>query len=138
LLTAPLISFGFGGLFTIIPAMMADVVDFDELKTGERREGMYGSIFWWVVKLGQTVALAGGGFLLNASGFDVNLEGAQTTETLYWLRVYDVITPVITSLLAVLVLLSFKISPAKAQAIRTQLEEKRAGAAGQNQTPAIA
>lgn len=132
LLTSPLISFGFGGLFTIIPAMMADVVDYDELRTGERREGMYGSMFWWVVKLGQTAALAGGGFLLNASGFDVALEGAQTSETLYWLRVYDVITPVITSLIAVLALLSFEISPAKAHAIRTQLEERRASASEQD------
>ena len=32
--------------------MIADVCDQDELKTGERREGMYGAIFWWVVKLG--------------------------------------------------------------------------------------
>lgn len=126
LLPTPLISFGFGGLFTIIPAMMADVVDYDELKTGERREGMYGSIFWWVVKLGQTAALAGGGFLLNASGFDVALEGAQTTETLFWLRVYDVATPVITSLIAMLALMSFEISPAKAREIRTQIEQRRA------------
>ena len=50
----------------------------DELETHERREGMYGSIFWWVVKLGMAAALAAGGFLLNATGFDVALEGNQT------------------------------------------------------------
>ena len=57
-----------GGLFTLMPSMVADVVDLDELKTRERREGMFGSIFWWVVKLGMAVALAGGGLLLNATG----------------------------------------------------------------------
>jgi GPH family glycoside/pentoside/hexuronide:cation symporter len=55
---APLISFGLGGLFTLVPSMIADVVDVDELETHERREGMYGSIFWWMVKLGMSAALA--------------------------------------------------------------------------------
>jgi GPH family glycoside/pentoside/hexuronide:cation symporter len=64
LVPAPLMAFGLGGLFTLMPSMIADVVDMDELNTHERREGMYGSIFWWVVKLGMAAALAGGGFLL--------------------------------------------------------------------------
>jgi GPH family glycoside/pentoside/hexuronide:cation symporter len=67
LVPAPLMAFGLGGLFTLMPSMIADVVDMDELNTHERREGMYGSIFWWVVKLGMAAALAGGGFLLNAA-----------------------------------------------------------------------
>ena len=60
---APLIAFGFGGLFTLMPSLVADVVDYDELQTRARREGMFGSIFWWVVKLGQALAIAAGGFL---------------------------------------------------------------------------
>ena len=77
-LPAPLMAFGLGGLFTLMPSMVADVVDTDELKTHERREGMFGSIFWWMVKLGLAAALAGGGYLLNATGFDVALGGHQT------------------------------------------------------------
>ena len=71
-------AFGLGGLFTLMGSMIADVVDVDELETHQRREGMFGSIFWWVVKVGMAAALAGGGFLLNATGFDVALGGAQT------------------------------------------------------------
>ena len=52
LLPAPLMAFGLGGLFTLMGSMIADVVDEDELKTNQRREGMFGSIYWWVVKLG--------------------------------------------------------------------------------------
>ena len=76
-LPAPLMAFGLGGLFTLMPSMIADVVDTDELKTHQRREGMFGSIFWWMVKLGLSAALAGGGYLLNATGFDVALGGGQ-------------------------------------------------------------
>ena len=62
LLPAPLMAFGLGSLFTLMGSMIADVCDQDELKTGERREGMYGAIFWWVVKLGMAAALAAGRF----------------------------------------------------------------------------
>jgi glycoside/pentoside/hexuronide:cation symporter, GPH family len=58
LLPAPLMAFGLGGLFTLMGSMIADVVDVDELETHQRREGMFGSIFWWVVKLGMAAALA--------------------------------------------------------------------------------
>ncbi|RMG27821.1 MAG: MFS transporter, partial [Methanobacteriota archaeon] len=40
---APLLAFGLGGLFVLMPSMIADVVDMDELETRERREGMFGS-----------------------------------------------------------------------------------------------
>jgi GPH family glycoside/pentoside/hexuronide:cation symporter len=39
-------------LFTIMMSMTSDVLDIDELKTGKRREGVFGAIYWWMVKLG--------------------------------------------------------------------------------------
>ena len=125
LLPAPLMAFGLGSLFTLMGSMIADVCDQDELKTGERREGMYGAIFWWVVKLGMAAALATGGFLLNATGFDVDLGGAQSERTLFLMRVYDVAVPLATSLLAMLLIASYGITEAKAREIRATLEERR-------------
>ena len=122
---APLMAFGLGGLFTLVPSMVADVVDTDELQTGERREGMYGSIFWWVVKLGMALALAGGGFLLNATGFDVDLMGAQTDQTIFLMRFFDVMVPLITSGLAMWAIASFSITEEKAHEVRTELEARR-------------
>ena len=121
LIPAPLLAFGLGSLFTLMPSMVADVCDLDELKTGERREGMYGSIYWWVVKLGMAAALAAGGFLLNFTGFDVNLEGNQTVSALFWMRVCDVIIPVITSLLAIALVASYDLSESRVREIRIQL-----------------
>ena len=68
-------------------SMIADVCDLDELQTHERREGMFGSIYWWVVKLGMAAALAAGGFLLNATGFDVALGGQQAASTIFWIAI---------------------------------------------------
>ncbi len=125
LLPAPLIAFGLGGLFTLMPSMIADVVDVDELNTGERREGMYGSIFWWVVKLGMAAAIAAGGFLLNATGFDVALGGAQGAGTIQMMRAFDAFLPAIASLIAIWAIASFPISEDAAYAVRAELESRR-------------
>jgi len=125
LLPAPLIACGFGGLFTLMPSMVADVVDADELETGERREGMYGSIFWWVVKLGSAMALAAGGFLLNATGFDVDLGGAQTDKTIVLMRLFDVFIPAAASCIAIWAVASYTITEEKAHDVRKQLEARR-------------
>lgn len=123
---APLMAFGLGGLFTLMGSMIADVVDVDELQTHERREGMFGSIFWWVVKLGMAAALAGGGYLLNFTGFDVALEGAQAPETITWMRLFDAFVPAATSALAILAMWAYPITEETAHEVRAELERRRA------------
>jgi GPH family glycoside/pentoside/hexuronide:cation symporter len=129
LLPAPLMAFGLGGLFTLMPSMIADVVDMDELNTHERREGMYGSIFWWVVKLGMAVAIAGGGFLLNATGFDVDLGGDQSARAIYLMRLFDAFVPATASALAIWAIASYSITEEKAHEIRLELESRRGAVA---------
>ncbi|MGB5257509.1 MAG: MFS transporter [Woeseiaceae bacterium] len=125
LLPAPLMAFGLGGLFTIMPSMICDVVDADEINTHERREGMYGSIFWWVVKLGMAAALAAGGFLLNATGFDVALGGDQAPRTIVLMRLFDAFIPAAASGVAIWAIATFSITEEKAYEIRAELEKRR-------------
>jgi GPH family glycoside/pentoside/hexuronide:cation symporter len=125
LLPAPLIAFGLGGLFTLMPSMIADVVDCDELETHERREGMYGSIFWWVVKLGMAVAIAAGGIMLNVTGFDVELGGNQSERAIVLMRLFDAFVPCIASGIAIWAIASYSITEEKAHEIRQRLEERR-------------
>ncbi len=125
LLPAPLMAFGLGGLFTLMPSMIADVVDVDELETHERREGMFGSIFWWMVKLGMAAALAGGGYLLNATGFDVALGGAQADRTIILMRLCDAVIPMVTSAIAIWAVATFPITEEKAHEVRQELERRR-------------
>ena len=125
LVPAPLLAFGLGGLFTIMPSMIADVVDLDELDTHERREGMYGSIFWWVVKLGMAAALAAGGFLLNATGFDVALEGGQAQHTITLMRLFDAFVPFVASAIAIWAIATFTITEERAHEVRLALEARR-------------
>ena len=125
LIPAPLMAFGLAGLFTLMPSMVADVVDAEELNTHERREGMYGSIFWWVVKLGQSAAILGGGILLVWTGFDVELGGNQTAEAIRLMRLCDAFIPAISSAIAIWAIASYTITEEKAHEVRMQLEARR-------------
>ena len=69
-LPIPLFVFGIGGLFTIMMSMTADICDLDELNTHERREGLFGAIYWLMVKFGAAFAGLLSGLILAAVGFD--------------------------------------------------------------------
>ncbi len=125
LAATPLIAFGLGGLFTLMGSMIADVCDMDELETGQRREGMFGSIFWFAVKLGMALALGLSGFLLNVTGFDVKLGGAQSEQALFWMRLLDVCVPIATSALAIWAISAYSITEEKARSVRAELEARR-------------
>jgi GPH family glycoside/pentoside/hexuronide:cation symporter len=125
LIPAPLMAFGLAGLFTLMPSMICDVVDADEINTHERREGMYGSIFWWVVKLGQSVAIFGGGLLLNATGFNVDFGGDQPAETITMMRLFDAFIPCLASGIAIWAIASYSITEEKAHDVRMELEARR-------------
>lgn len=125
LIPAPLVAFSLGGLFTLVPSMVADVVDADELKTRQRREGMFSSVFWFNIKLGMTAALAGAGYLLSATGFNVDKGGAQDPQALTLIRACDAFVPIITAALAVWAVATFPISEQRANETRAELERRR-------------
>jgi GPH family glycoside/pentoside/hexuronide:cation symporter len=124
LFAAPLVAFGVGSLFTLMGSMIADVCDYDELETGQRREGVFGAIYWWMVKIGMALAGLLTGIMLNASGFAVELE-TQPETTLLFLRVFDVGVPLVTSALAIGIMFTYGISERRAYEIREELERRR-------------
>jgi GPH family glycoside/pentoside/hexuronide:cation symporter len=120
----PFLSFGIGGLFTLMMSMTADVCDLDELNNGERREGMFGAVYWWMVKLGTALALLTSGVVLSLVGFDQNVD-VQTAESLTNLRIADIVIPVATALMAIAVVWKYDITEEKAHEIREALVERR-------------
>ena len=125
LLPAPFLAFGLGGLFTLMGSMIADVVDLDEITTGERREGMFGSVFWWMVKLGQSGAIVLGGFLLYSTGLDVALGANQPEGTIFRLRLYDAFVPLLASAIAIYAVYRYPITEESALEVRAELERRR-------------
>jgi GPH family glycoside/pentoside/hexuronide:cation symporter len=124
-ISAPFITFGLGSLFTLMSSMVADVCDFDELQTNTRREGMFSAVYWWMVKLGVALASFISGILLNTTGFRQELGLAQAAGTLFWMRIFDIGIPIVTSLVAIFIIMTFDISESKAHEIRVQVERRR-------------
>jgi len=125
LISCPFVACGIGSLFTLTGSMVADVCDYDELTSHRRREGIFGAVFWWMVKVGMAIALLLTGIMLNASGFDVTLESGQPVKTLFLLRVFDVVVPLVTSVLALWIISTYEITEARAYEIRSELERRR-------------
>ena len=121
----PFFAFGIGGLFTIMMSMTADICDMDELETGQRREGTFAAIYWWMVKFGAAFAGAGSGVILSVIGFDQSVE-LQSTDTLLMLRLSYIIIPCVGTFLAILVMRNYDLDEQKANEIRAQLDARRA------------
>jgi len=121
----PLMSFGIGGLFTLMMSMTADVCDLDELNNGmPRKEGTFGAIYWWMVKLGQALALVLGGLVLKLVGFDQNIP-VQASETITKLRLADITIPALTALLAIVIMWKYDLTEKKAREIKAELVARR-------------
>ena len=121
----PFIAFGLGGLFTLMMSMTADVCDLDELENGmPRKEGTFGAIYWWMVKLGQALALVLGGLVLKMVGFVSDAE-TQTVETMTNLRIADIVIPAATAALAILVMWKYSLSEKRAREIKAELVARR-------------
>lgn len=124
-LPIPLMSFGIGGLFTLMLSMTADVCDLDELNNGlPRKEATFGAVYWWMVKLGTAVALLTSGAVLSWVGFDENAV-RQSADTMTNLRLADIFIPITTALLAIIIMLKYDITEDKAREIREALVARR-------------
>jgi glycoside/pentoside/hexuronide:cation symporter, GPH family len=130
LVSCPFVAFGTGALFTLMGSMISDVCDYDELESNQRREGVFGAIYWWMVKVGMALAGLIGGYLLVASGFvtpdsDATEPVIQTAKTLWYLRMFDVVIPIFTSMIALAIMSTYEISEVRANEIRAELTQRR-------------
>lgn len=121
----PLMAFGLGGLFVLMMSMTADVCDLDELENGmPRKEGTFGAVYWWMVKLGQGIALVVSGLVLKLVGFDQNAV-TQTAETMLNLRIADIVIPAVTAGLAIVVMWGYDLTEKKTNEIQEELVRRR-------------
>ena len=122
LFALPFHSFGIGSLFTIMMSMTADVCDLDELQTGQRREGVLGAVYWWMVKLGFGIAALLGGAILSFVGFDAE---NVTESAVTGMRLFYTLLPIAGVIGAILIMKNYDISEEKAEKIKEELLQIR-------------
>jgi GPH family glycoside/pentoside/hexuronide:cation symporter len=124
LFALPFFSFGIGSLFTIMMSMTADVCDLDELETGKRREGIFGAIYWWMVKFGFAIAGLLTGVIMTVVGFVP--DAANSPESIHGLRLFFSGLPIAGTIGAMLIMRNYDLTEEKAVGISAQIKERKA------------
>lgn len=120
----PFFSFGIGGLFTLMMSMTADVCDLDELATGKRREGIFGAIYWWMVKFGFAIAGLLSGAIMTVVAFTPGA-ATQPDGAVDGLRLFYSGVPIVGTLLAMWIMRTYDLDEARAVEVHDELERRR-------------
>ena len=122
ILALPFFSFGIGSLFTIMMSMTADVIDIDEVNTGKRREGIFGAIYWWMVKVGYAIAGALSGVIISYVGFNPDLATVDQQTAVDGLHSFFCFFPMLGTIIAMFIMRDYSITEEKASQIKKTLK----------------
>ena len=124
---APLMAFGLGGLFTVVPAMVADVVDEDTSSrpTSDARACTVrcsGSWSSWACPwpCSERRLSAERHRFRRGPG-----RGSDPKRTITLMRLFDTLIPMLTSAIAIWAVAKYPITESRALATRRKLEERR-------------
>jgi GPH family glycoside/pentoside/hexuronide:cation symporter len=102
----------------------ADIMDYDELNTGKRREGAFSACGSWMNKAGNALGYFLAGQVLALTGFAAD-KAAQSPETIFWIRALLAGIPIAGVCLAALFWWRYPLTQQKVAEIRQQLEIRR-------------
>lgn len=131
-----------GALLFILPAMGADTIDYDELRTGKRREAQFGA-FWQMIP--KFVSIPGGSIpiaIMSAAGYVPNQ--MQTPEVVFTIKFLYSIFPAVFYVAALAIMLRYPIDERVHRAIRAGIDAHARGEAaldpltGEHLAPAAA
>jgi len=118
---------GLGADLALPPALQADVVEFDTLRTGKRRAGLFFALWGMATKLSLALAVGLAFPALAAFGFDP--KGGSTETGLLALGVIYAAVPVVLKVVAIGLVWNFPITAARQAVIRKRIEalDRRGG-----------
>ena len=113
---------GCGG--TLGPSVQGDVIDYDEYKTGERKEGSYFAAWNFVYKSALGVMLLLTGFVLDFAGFVPNVEQTMQVK-LAMVSLYGLF-PLVCYTVGAILFSRFTLDEKAYEEIRAELDARRA------------
>ncbi|MFO1451906.1 MAG: MFS transporter [Opitutaceae bacterium] len=129
LATALLHAPGLAAYLILVNSMTADIVDYDELLTGRRREALISAANTWITKMGVSLSFIFAGLVLNVTGFDATLTGNQAPGTVTGMRLLFCAIPAAGTASAILLLRLYPLTRARVEEIQAQLATRRAQSA---------
>lgn len=126
LATRPFIAIAETGFWILMISMRADVADWDEYRTGQRREGVIAALGNWQVKLAITIAAVAGAYLLQSwVKFDAGLGMDQAAGTMPRLKWTYVVLQTTTNLVVLSAIIIYPLTRTKLDSVRRELEQRR-------------
>jgi len=119
-----LIAFASAGYWMISGSIGADVMDYDELEGGSRREGSFVACGSWINKVAMAVGAGVSFFILGWIGFDSNVD-QQTPHTIFMIRFLLAAIPIVGLTFSMFALTYFPLTQEKMAEIRAKLEARR-------------
>jgi GPH family glycoside/pentoside/hexuronide:cation symporter len=113
------------GFWMVYSSIGADVIDYDELESGKRREGAFAACGTWIMKLGLATGIGLSGVVLEITGFDASLGSAQDPAALTSIRFFFLAFPLGGLVIAMIGLWRFRLTPQRMAEIRVELEARR-------------
>lgn len=107
----------------LMPAIIYDVCEYDELETGKKRQGTIVSLQGLVEALSAGIGSQLLGIILQLGGFDGDAQ-VQTQQALSWVENSVTIIPAIFLILAFIALYKYPITKERFEEIQRKLEEK--------------
>jgi len=135
----PNIAFGFGmtALWVLIPSMTADISDLDELLFGTQDAGMYSAFYMWTVKVSTSLVTIVSGSLLVLIGFNVALGPTQSHHTLFLMRIFGAVLPMLALAGGMALISRYPIKDAQMATVHEALRKRRALAADSPVSPTV-
>jgi Na+/melibiose symporter-like transporter len=119
-----IINIGLCACWVLNGSFNCDICDYDELKTGRRREGMYSAVFAFLTKLAIAFVMSVSSWILVELGFS-GTDIHPTTDQLFTLRWIYIVIPVIAMSCAVLCMWRYPLTRERVTEIQEQLKQKR-------------
>ena len=108
---------------TINPSIKSDIIDLDEYRTGERKEGAYFAAWYFVSKSAYGVTLMITGFALSIAGFVPN--AAQSATVIWTFKGLYAGAPFFAYIIGAILFSTFKFDENEHKKVIAELEAKR-------------
>lgn len=132
ILTGVLLAPATAGMWVVIPPMLGDIVDYDELRTGERREGSFASIYSWQLKVAFALGAAISGPLVELVGFRVSYGAQQPEEVITRMRILLAVIPFALVAASMVLLWRYPLSRARMAEVNAALVDRRGVVGAEN------
>lgn len=116
---------GMGMAMGVIWSLVADTVEYGELKTGKRSEGIIYSTIGFFFKLGSALGGIIPGLILTITGYVANVE--QTPEAVEGIRLMAGGIPAVMTIVLIIIATRYPLSKAKFKAVISEIDSRKQG-----------